>query len=545
MTDGAIVSLIKYLTTPKKVPMPSVVYSDGKKVGKTNVRQLRHWSENSEFLRAAIDIRKGQVSSADWDIVPYDPGKPYPKRIQRQLRELFDLPNPKNESFQTFIESVVEDILVLDAGAIEIERNLRLEPVWLWPVDGSEIKVSKVWDGDPMEPRYFWWPDYQERAELLNQDMLYIMQRPSTRRVVGLGNVEVLKMAIDAELKGSNYNANQVSTAASDGIFDLGENARPEQVEKFKSYWFSEVAGKAATAFWGGTKGASWIDLRKGNRDMQFMEWQQYLIHKVAAVFEMHPADLGFTETVNRATAEVQDAQTNERGAKRLLGTVQSHLTREVVWDPRYGGRANNLCFRFTKLNMRESLGDAKVDQIHVDSFVDSVNAIRKGKGQEPFPDEVFDWPIAVTPVGAVSLRDIPTAREFMESKMKNDAPSPQSEEATAAIQAIERYMLEARETPTRDELPAIVREAIASVVGSPKEVVPPTQPVEVHVHDRQVNATAPRHTRFLYDPEGKLEGKIEAGPDGTMKTLFKFDESGRVIGKTTEPLELIEETNG
>lgn len=538
--DGALTALIKYLTTPKRVPQPSVVYTDQNKVGKTNVRQLRHWSENSEFLRAAIDIRKGNVSSAEWDVVPYDPAKPHPKRVQKQIRQLFDQPNPTNESFQTFVESVVEDILVLDAGAIEIERNYAFEPLYLWPVDGSEIKVSRIWDGDPLEARYFWWPDYQERGQLLNQDMLYIMQRPSTRRVVGLGNVEVLKAAIDAEMKGSSYNANQVATAASDGIFDLGENARPEQVEKFKGYWFAEVAGKAATAFWGGTKNAKWVDLRKGNRDMQFMEWQQYLAHKIAAVFEMHPADLGFTDTVNRATAEVQDQQTNERGAKRLLSTVQSHFTREIIWDPRFGGRANNLSFRFTKLNMRETLADANVDKIHVDSFVDSVNSIRIGKGQEPFANEVFDWPIAMTAVGAVSLMDVPTARELMESKTKSEPPSPQNDDALAAIQAIERYILEAKEAPTREELPMMVREAIASVVGQPKDAV---QPVNVTVNQPHPASQSPQHTRFLYE-DGRLAGKIESGPEGSVKTVFQFDETGRVIGKVREPLG-IEESNG
>ena len=51
-----------------------------------------------------------------------------------------------------------------------------------------------------------------------------------------------MSLTIDAELSGANYNARQVQNAAPDGMLDLGEGARPEQVDQFKSYWQAEVA---------------------------------------------------------------------------------------------------------------------------------------------------------------------------------------------------------------------------------------------------------------------------------------------------------------
>lgn len=479
--EGALVSFVRGLrATPKKAPSAgfAVAFSDSKKVGKPGVKLYRQWSRESTWVRAAIDIRKGQVSAADWDIVPYDPDRPFSKRLQQRLREMFDTPNPRDESFQTMIEMAVEDILVVDAGSIEKVRNLRGEIMEMWPVDGGEIKVSKVWDGDPDEDRYFWWPDpgTKEIAAYTNDEMIYMMQRPSTSRVVGLSNLEVLKAVVDAELLGQDFNYRQLSTAAGDGIFDLGENARPDQVEKFSRYWLAEIAGKGATAFWGGTRGAKWIPFRANNQDMQFLEYQEYLVKKTAAVFEMHPQDLGLTAEVNKATAEVLDQQTDERGAKRLLKLVQNHLTREVVWDAGFGGRANNLAFRFTRLNMRESLANAKIEQIQLGEVAsESVNAVRRGKGLAPFPEDHFNYPMAQTAVGFVSLRDVPTAREMMESKEAKapapggDEPPPAGKEATTQLVKIEMP----------EEVGAMVVGAVAEIAKAIASTKQPETPAD------------------------------------------------------------------
>lgn len=425
---GAIVSRIKQglRSSPKRVPdvtAASAVFSDGKKVGKSDVRLYRHWSENSEWVRAAIDIRKGQLSAAEWDIVPADPRRPYSKRLAEEIKRLLMQPNPRDESYQTFIEMIVEDILVLDAGAIEKVFSLDGRLRELWPVDGGTIRVSRLWDGDPMEARYFWWPDQRERAAYLNREMVYLMQRPRTNSVVGLSNLEILKRSIEAEIFGHDFNARQVSSATGDGIFDLGENARPDQVERFKAYWRADIAGMGATAFWGGTKGAKWIPFRTSQRDMQFLEWQEYLVKKIAAVFEMHAQDLQMTNEVNKSTSEVLDQQTDERGAKRLMKTVAGELTRQVVWDPGFGGVDNNLAFNFTRLNLRETLAQAKIDEIHLAHMpLEAINENRMGKGLEPFKEEHFNYPMVITPTGAVSLRDVPTARELME--LKRQTPS-------------------------------------------------------------------------------------------------------------------------
>jgi hypothetical protein len=328
----------------KKVPaQASMAFTDSGRQGKANVKLFRYWSEHSELVRGAIDIRRGQIGVAEWDIVPADPELEYSKPLQAQIKRLFDTPNPSRNSFRNFTEPVAEDILVLDAGSIEKVRNLRGEIAQLSYVDGGEVRVAKYWDGEETTPRYFWYPDSQKRAEWRNDDFVYIMSRPATYRVVGLSAMEVLKLTIDAELGATAYNTRQVTSAVPDGMLDLGEGVRGDQVEKFKSYWLAEIAGKGATAIIGGSKGAKWLPFRQSNRDMQFTEWQDYLLRKIALVFGLSAQDLNSVADINRANSQVLQENTDDRGLRPLLGNVQDYYTREIVWDKGFGGQDNNL----------------------------------------------------------------------------------------------------------------------------------------------------------------------------------------------------------
>jgi phage portal protein BeeE len=398
--------------------------------GKQNVNLYRHWAEHSEWVNAAIKIRKRQVSQAEWQIGPVDHTRPWDEGLRTRITRLFRIPNPKAESFRGFIEPVIEDLLVLDAGCIEKEFNLRDEPGALWEVDGGQMKVSTIWDGEPDAPRYFWCPDHQVRAALTNRELIYLMDNPATYRVVGLSPLETLKLAIDSELGSSAFNDRQMRAPTPDGMLDLGENARPDQVESFKDFWRAEVAGMGALAIVGGTKNAKFVQFRQSNRDAQFLEWQEYLVRKIAAVFQLSPQDLMLERDVNRSTSEVQQENTEDRGLRPLLGLVSDYLTREVVWDLGFGGEENNLAFQFTALNLRESMSRAQINRYALAGVPwKTPNEARRDDGRPPIGDptdesNVFNQLIVNASRGLVRVEDVPTAREYLDASSK-PAPAP------------------------------------------------------------------------------------------------------------------------
>lgn len=409
---------------PLAAAMASSTYNG--RVAVPNSRLYRHWSRVSEWIRGAINIRRSQVSSADWDIVPFDQTKPYSKRMQQRIRELIRTPNPANDSFRTFIEPVVEDLIVLDAGCIEKVRSLDGGLRELWPVDGATVRVNALWDGDPGEHRYFWYPYGSEPlASWRNDDFLYLMANRRNDSVVGLSPLETLRLTIEAELDAHEYNRRQVRGAAPDGVFDLGEGMTRDQVLSFRSFFESEVAGRGAIGFIGGSKNAKWIDVRKSNRDQQFLEWQIYLVRKIAVVLGLTPQDLGVTYDVNKSTGETQLQISEDRGLRPLMSLIQEYVTEEIVWDPSFEGSTNNLAFRFTALNLRESTAKAAINEKALAGVPwRMLNEARVDEGREPIK-ELEGKLIMSTPQGALDISDVPTVREFMEMQQKRREPTP------------------------------------------------------------------------------------------------------------------------
>lgn len=446
--------------SPANLPQGGAIaagYTWDGKVPVQNARVYRHWAKTSEWVRGAVQIRRTQVSSAEWDIVPFDQRRPYSKRQQDVIRKLFRQPNPANDSYRGFIEPVTDDLLILDAGCVEKVRDLSGNLRELWPTNAAQIKVNAMWDGNPNTARYFWYPDgINERARWTNEDFIYMMMNPRTDSPVGLPALETLRASVEAELAASEYNRRQVENAAPDGIINLGEGFTEPQVEKFRDFFESEVAGRGPLGFIGGSKAPSFIKFRDSNRDQQFLEWQIYLVRKIAVVFGLTPQDLGVTFDVNRSTSEIQMQVSEDRGLRPLMSNIQEYLTEEVVWDKSFGGMANNLAFRFTALNLKESTAKAAIYEKALAGVPwRFINEARLDEGREPIP-EMEGKLIMATPQGAVDISDVPTVREMLEMQQASKAVAASSsksaeEMATALAPLIVKQVLDAQPKKNSD----------------------------------------------------------------------------------------------
>lgn len=426
--SGELITTKDRQATPAKIDVgtAAAVYTWDGKVAVQSPNVYRHWAKTSEWVRGAISIRRTQVSSADWDIVPYNQRARYSKRLQDEIRELFRSPNPQNDSYRSFVEPVIEDLLILDAGCIEKERNIAGDLMRLWPVNGAWVKVDALWDGNPDAARFFWYPDgYNEKARWKNDDFIYMMANPRTDSPIGLPPLETLRATVEAEMAAHEYNRRQVENAAPDGIINLGEGFTEPQVNRFREFFESEVAGRGPLGFIGGSKDPGFIKFRDSNRDQQFLEWQIYLVRKIAVVFGLTPQDLGVTFDVNRSTSEIQLQVSEDRGLRPLMSLFQEYMTEEVVWDRAFGGPANNLAFRFTALNLKESTAKAAIYEKALAGVPwRFINEARIDEGREPIP-EMEGKLVMETPQGALDISDVPTVREYLEMQQAAKAAPP------------------------------------------------------------------------------------------------------------------------
>src|SRR5262249_8956606 len=105
----------------------------------------------------------------------------------------FEQPNPQ-DSFRSFIEQVLEDVLVGGFGAIELDLTGNLDrPLTMWPVDGASIRIRTDWDGNPSSPHYVQQAllnvDPDKVITLADEELSYIRLNARSYTPFGLGKL--------------------------------------------------------------------------------------------------------------------------------------------------------------------------------------------------------------------------------------------------------------------------------------------------------------------------------------------------------------------
>lgn len=382
---------------------------------------MRNFSRNNKWVRLAINYRRQQISKAQWKLVRIDDPKATPDdAVVKRVRELFRFVNPKRESFKTLLDMVIDDILVLDAGCIEKEKNFGGQIVAMYGVDGSTIIPDPGWDGsDPNATRYYQIINGREVAQLRNDQLVYMMGVPTTYSPIGWSVVETLMRAIEADLYGDDYDFRMLKQTAPAGILSLGPGVTADTVTAFRTYYEEEIAGSQDVAIFGGGEpgagaGVSWEPFGRSARDNQRAEYRDFVIKAIAAVFQVDKGLFNITESVNRSTSRTQQERTDE-GLEGLADLLEEYISREIIAeiDDRHG-------FKFDGLSDRDEAKQAEIDSTLVGSGILTVNEIRAQRGLDPV--EWGDAPFLPT-VGPVS----PEVPE--EQQPEDDANPPADDE--------------------------------------------------------------------------------------------------------------------
>ena len=161
----------------RTVPLPSIFTPGAPTLLRAGVMpkptpaNLRRFAE-TPIARKAINTIKDRIAGMAWRIQPRRGRSPQetpasgdyardgftmlPSAAERiaALTLNFEQPNPE-DSFRSFIEQVLEDVLVGGFGAIELDLSGDPEqPLLMWPVDGASIRIRTDWDGSPTSPHY-------------------------------------------------------------------------------------------------------------------------------------------------------------------------------------------------------------------------------------------------------------------------------------------------------------------------------------------------------------------------------------------------------
>ena len=325
---------------------------------------------------------------------------------KKRIRELTDFIvqtglkyDPEREDdFSDFTSMFQREILTVDQMAIEIQRNVRNEPIAYWLLDGATIKRidpldSAVWGGYKFEPdtRFAQIIDEQVYNEYSQEELIFAYKgkRVDIRfRGFGYSPVEQAIDVITTLLFGYNYVRDQLlrDRVPKGFISVMGDVGRPE-LDNIREYWYAAMSG--AGGQWSlpilpsGKDGVG-IDFKligQNNKDMEYHKLMMFISSIVAAVFSIDLAELGIKADDSTAligeTAAPRIEASKDRGLKGLLDFQEQQMNKIIQKVD------SDYIFEFTGYEKEDETQKANLRESDLRTMK-SINQIRREAGEKP-----------------------------------------------------------------------------------------------------------------------------------------------------------------
>ena len=274
----------------------------------------------------------------------------------------------QNTDFDDFLKMFYNDSLSLDQACFEIERTRRGEVISHCNVDSGTIRILETID-----------PNYAGRTEYTPFKGHYpiyaqvyrdrILRDPKTQSSVvwypwelsfgvrnktsdimsngyGISELEIMIEVVTWILFGLQYNGNFFRQGSNPkGFFTIEGNVNPNVLADFRQAWRSMAAGVGNShkiPVFEGSK-VNWVNMQHSNKDMEFQQFNEFLLLLTCALFRMDPSELGFrfknqSELFGQQGQKERIEHSKEKGLEPLLKfgakEINKYLVSEI--DPNY-----------------------------------------------------------------------------------------------------------------------------------------------------------------------------------------------------------------
>ena len=361
---------------------------------------LRAFS-NVELVRLAIETRKDQIETLDWSVKIKDPlkGEKGENPDCRTIERFLDRPDGVND-FATWSRMLLEEMLVIDAPAIERVRNRKGQLAGLVIVPGDTIHPLLDSTGRrPMGPKI---PAYQQIIKgkpwvnLTNDDMLYIPRNPRPGKIYGYSPVEQTIVTIQTLMK------RQTGQLAyfTEGNIPAGILTGPEgwtvsqlaEMQNAFNEQLKNVASRPSTLIWT-PFGTRYQEFKEAPLKQEFDEW---LARIIQYAFNLPPTP--FIRAMNRSTANNDSDRGKEEGLLPIKLWLKRILDRVIADDMGHP----ELEFVWTDVAEVDLEKQAKVDDLYLRNGSVTINEVRDRRGLQPVEggDDLLVYsPTGVTPL--------------------------------------------------------------------------------------------------------------------------------------------------
>lgn len=368
--------------------------------GRLDFAILRTLADSYDILRKAIEVRKDEVATLAWDIVPRAPSA----RAKRELllnnrekiqraRQFFRSPD-RHHSFQEWMRSILEEVLVLDALSIYKRRTWGGNLYSLDVIDGSTIKPLLTLQGripDAPDTAYQQWLYGMARTDFSTEELIYKPKNARVHTPYGFSNVEQFAVHINLGLRWQIWNTRLFTDGnVPSMILSAPETWTPDQIEEFQELWDTLIAGDAMQQ-----RRLKWVpngvrmvtdqgstgDVLKYSKD-----FADYLINITCIAMDVTRQEIGLepgheSALGGSAYATEMRAVQFRRSIYPLCGWLSETVFNPILWDE-FG--LEDFSWTWPDLNSQDPKDQAETNKIMLFSAQKSLDDILLEQGKDP-----------------------------------------------------------------------------------------------------------------------------------------------------------------
>jgi hypothetical protein len=365
-------------------------------------------------VRAPIDDITRQIATWDWKVEPaVDPADPQYQEaldISEECRRFLAAPNHRF-TWQEVMTQYVTDVLVFEAGAMELAENANGELAELVPLRGYDIRPVVTDVGMMIEWR-------QEQFGVASgsdvrfdvDELVYSSLYPNTSAQVGVPLIETIITEVIAILR-----------AAERAMLTLDADEIPPGILTLAG--IAAGAAKAATADLQNMAGrdnkirvistpdpkgvaANWVNMQHTNHEVSLIDVVDQIRRTIWRIFGVMPVEMGATDGMPRATAQVQLDVSNSQLIAPILEGLQAKMNAKVlpklINDPEKQHLVRFVFDREAKLTPKEQQEQSQTLIGYVGNGIVTRNEARQTLGYAPIMGG--DVPTVTTSAGPIPL---------------------------------------------------------------------------------------------------------------------------------------------
>ncbi len=417
--------------TPQALDLSqSIFYNPGRGVPRyEDLHTIRRFSRSHTVSIPMLAI-KGQVTTTEWSVVP-TVDNPTSKHFAAcdAVIDFLDGGFSRNPmTFDTLCKVVLNDILVIDAGVLELVPDDDGFLAEIYPRDGATFTKNPDEHGLLPEPGSDVPAYYQvgvqapfsqdafgsglPRMSTLSQmdiplyraitpipfsrdQIVWIEENPSTDRQYGWSRVQMAHRLIEILLNQDISNLKYFpQNEVPEGILNL-PGLSNDNLTRFREYWKDEIVGKPHKLALMNSPDATWIPFRASPKELEFLASQEWYNNLVWMCFGVSANEVGYVQDVNRSTAQEQAEAVWRRTTVPLLELLAGAINRSILpFLEAYWDVAGEIAFRWDPHNPIIERQKRLEQESDLRLGLSTPNRILVERGEEPVP--WGDMPLAL-----------------------------------------------------------------------------------------------------------------------------------------------------